>query len=105
MSDVWSSLLKQALTAQKTRNQPRVAVVGVGHELRGDDAAGVIAARLLKAVLADDDPVLVVEGGSAPENHTGPLRRFAPDLVLLVDTAQMGELLVRCAGWHGRRPA
>jgi hydrogenase 3 maturation protease len=33
----------------------------------------------------------VVEGEHAPENHTGSLRRFKPDLVLLVDSAQMNE--------------
>ena len=30
-----------------------------------------------------------MEAGPAPENFTGPLRRFRPDLVLLVDAAQM----------------
>jgi len=33
--------------------------------------------------------VLLIDAGNAPENYTGPLRRFAPHLVLLVDMAQM----------------
>jgi hydrogenase 3 maturation protease len=62
-------------------------VVGIGHELRGDDAAGVAVARRLKTRSA---AVLVVDAGSAPENHTGALRRFGPDVVVFVDSAQMG---------------
>ena len=31
------------------------------------------------------------EAGHAPENKTGELRKFAPDLVLLIDAAEMGK--------------
>jgi len=68
-----------------------VAVLGIGNELNGDDAAGVLAARALKAAWAQDENRLVIEAGLAPENYTGPLRRFQPDLVLLVDAAEMGQ--------------
>lgn len=78
----------------------RVAVVGIGHELRGDDAAGVAVARKLQPVA--HERLLVVEGGHAPENQTGLLRRFSPDLVLLVDAAQMNEApgTVRWLAWE-----
>jgi hydrogenase 3 maturation protease len=33
----------------------------------------------------------VVEAAHAPENCTGAIRRFAPDLVILVDAAEMGD--------------
>ncbi len=74
----------------------RLAVLGVGQELCGDDAAGVLVARQLAAQLASRLPqpsgnLLVLETGTAPENFTGPLRRFSPGLVLLVDAAEMGE--------------
>jgi hydrogenase 3 maturation protease len=66
----------------------RVAVVGVGHALRGDDAVGLVAARcLFEALPAESASLLVLEAGPAPENHTGALRRFEPDLVLFVDAA------------------
>ena len=32
-----------------------------------------------------------MEAGHAPENRTGEIRKFAPDLVLIVDAAEMGE--------------
>ena len=37
------------------------------------------------------DRVLIIDAGQAPENRTGELRRFIPDLVLIVDAADMGE--------------
>jgi hydrogenase 3 maturation protease len=74
----------------------RVAVMGIGNELNGDDAAGVLSARALSASLkgsaanTESDPnLLVIEAGAAPENFTGPLRRFQPDLVLLIDAADL----------------
>jgi len=88
-----------------------VAVVGVGQELNGDDAAGVQVAQALsrrqRAGRSDASrPVpfslLVIEGGHAPENCTGAIRRFTPDLVLLVDAAEMGDPpgTIRWLDWH-----
>ena len=34
---------------------------------------------------------MVIEAGLAPENFTGVLRRFQPDLILLLDAAQFGN--------------
>jgi hydrogenase maturation protease HycI len=62
-------------------------VLGVGHELRGDDAVGLAVAERLQARHAPN--WLVLAGGSAPENVTGILRRFHPDLVILVDAAEL----------------
>jgi hydrogenase 3 maturation protease len=74
---------------QLKQGQPRIAVVGVGHELRGDDAAGMVLAQMLKSKVSEKQEILVIPAGSAPENCTGLLRRFAPDLVLLIDAAHM----------------
>ncbi len=65
----------------------RVAVLGIGNEFSGDDAVGVRVARDLASRLGSRSDCLVLDGGTAPENFTGPLRRFRPDLVLLVDAA------------------
>lgn len=78
----------------------RVAIVGIGNDLNGDDAAGVLVARALKGQadqkrLANDqgaiDRLLIIDAGPAPESFTGTLRRFQPDLVILVDAAELGE--------------
>lgn len=69
-----------------------MAIVGIGNEFNGDDAAGVWVARALqkREYAADAGRILVIEAGQAPENITGELRRFDPQVVLLVDAAQMG---------------
>lgn len=85
----WQVSLRQAL--RQRSETPRVAIVGVGHALSGDDAAGLAAVRALEAALEPNDRLLLVDAGSAPENASGLLRRFAPDLVLLIDAAQMDE--------------
>ncbi len=134
----------------------------MGHELRGDDAAGVAVARILRSCLPwsnglsshnsavsviarsavcdeaipsqredcfaksarndGDNPrkassslwrqglplpesritTLVIDAGPAVENCTGLLRRFGPDLVLLIDAAQMDEApgAVRWLSWE-----
>ena len=71
--------------------RPRIAIVGIGNEFNGDDAAGVLVARRLLARKwsADARSVLVIEAGQAPENITAELRRFRPRVVLMIDAAQM----------------
>jgi hydrogenase 3 maturation protease len=97
----------------------RVAVVGIGNELNGDDAAGVLVARALKKKQifqvgrensaglsgqqsASPGEVLVIDSGPAPENFSGPLRRFRPDIVILVDAAEMAQPAgtVAWVGWQ-----
>lgn len=65
----------------------RVAVLGIGSALRGDDAVGLALVRRLDS---DRDRLTVVEGGVAPENHTGVIRAFDPDWVVLVDAVDFG---------------
>lgn len=61
-------------------------MVGIGSDLHGDDSAGLLVAR----ALTGHNDLLVIEAGTAPENQTGALRHFRPDLVLLIDAARMG---------------
>ncbi len=67
----------------------RIAIVGVGNELNGDDAAGVLVLRRLQAAGVQREDLLLVEGGPAPENFTAVLRRFHPALVLIIDAAHL----------------
>ncbi len=69
----------------------RVAFLGIGHRLRRDDAAGVEVCERMRPALDGRRDVLVVSGGSAPENCVGVLRAFAPDLVVVIDAARMGQ--------------
>ena len=99
----WQMPLRQMLNRLPVGDcPPHVAVVGIGHELRGDDFAGVALAHALRELTAGREDLLVIEGGPAPENVTGALRRFAPGLVVLIDAAQMGSLpgAIRLLDWQ-----
>jgi hydrogenase 3 maturation protease len=89
----WQKLLKQkSLKVQSNSGQKfRIALVGVGSELNGDDAAGVQVARGLSSAIRPPADFIAIDGGSVPENASGPLRKFKPDWVILVDAADLGE--------------
>jgi hydrogenase 3 maturation protease len=105
----WLKKLTGIISRLSSSERPlRIAILGIGHELRGDDAAGLAVARrlveqrnaycvmrngqqdtthyVLRTTYYD---CLVLDGGPAPENQTGALRHFRPDLVVMVDAAQM----------------
>lgn len=99
----WKSSALQKLQSLSKPDRPlRVAIMGIGSEVRGDDAAGVMVARELQSGQAHGLPLLIIEAGAAPENFTGQLRRFEPDLVLLIDAAQLNEPIgtVRWIDWR-----
>jgi hydrogenase 3 maturation protease len=91
----WKDSLCQKLKLFKRRSSEpaRICILGVGNDLRGDDSAGLIVARQLSAdeTFVGAANVLVLECGPAPENQTGKLRAFQPDLVLFIDAAHLEE--------------
>jgi hydrogenase maturation protease len=87
----------------------RVAVVGVGNRLRGDDGAGSWLAERLRARCSAP----VYDAETVPEDLLGPLLAAAPEVVLFVDAADHGgrpgeaclaparDLAGRCGSTHG----
>jgi hydrogenase 3 maturation protease len=67
----------------------RIAIVGMGHLLRGDDAVGLYIIDRLQSEISTIDNILLLDAGSAPENFTGKIRSFAPDVVLFIDAVDM----------------
>ncbi len=103
LNSSWQECLKVQLQKVAAADRPpRLAFLGVGHELCGDDAVGMRIAGMLRPLLGRDERFLVLEAGPAPENFTGLLRRFRPDLVVLLDSALMGEApgAVRWLDWQ-----
>ena len=102
-SSSWIKLLKRAARSlAKNRNHtPRIALVGIGNEINGDDGAGVRTIRSLKENLPERPTWLFIDAGLAPENFSGTLRRFQPDLVVLIDAAEMGLPAgeIACVDW------
>ena len=87
------SLLGKALKA-KLKGAKRIAVLGVGSDLRADDRVGILAAEYLKKYLLNKKPRLPTEiflGFTAPENLTGEIRRFKPSHIIIIDTVEVGR--------------
>jgi hydrogenase 3 maturation protease len=63
----------------------KLAVLGIGNPLRGDDAVGLEILRLLRGKVPRN--VRLIESQIMPENFTGEVERFNPSHVLLIDAA------------------
>jgi hydrogenase 3 maturation protease len=88
----WQNNLHQTILKLKSAEiDPRIALIGVGNPMRGDDVAGILLTRLLRPLANANDKLLVACAGTAPENCIGLIRRFNPDLVLFIDAAQLNE--------------
>jgi hydrogenase 3 maturation protease len=94
LPDTWKVSLHRLLSQlnDKGNRSARIAIVGVGNPFRSDDAVGIRIVHALSGQewAAATDQVLILDAGHAPENCTGELRRFAPNLVLLIDAAELG---------------
>jgi hydrogenase 3 maturation protease len=64
----------------------RVAVVGVGNPLRGDDAAGCLLAQRLRG----SPGLQVIEAEEVPESYIGDIVAARPDTVAFVDATDLG---------------
>ena len=70
-------------------------VLGIGNRLGGDDAAGNCVVDILdRRCNRAKDPLLAeiiaIDTGTAPESYTSVIRRQRPDLLILIDAADMG---------------
>ena len=79
---------------QKLNNAQRVAILGIGSELRGDDIVGLLAAQQIdkntkgKSVKPQ---VQVFIGETAPENLTGAIKKFQPTHLIIIDAAELNK--------------
>jgi hydrogenase 3 maturation protease len=78
----------------KLKGAKKIAILGVGSELRGDDVAGVLVAKHLEAACSKSSCLnncKVFIGETAPENLTGEIKRFKPGHIIIIDSAEMGK--------------
>jgi len=79
---------------KQLHNAGRVALLGLGSKLRGDDAAGIFVARTLSNLpqaTGENTRLKVFIGDTAPENLTGEIKKFNPTHLIIVDSADMHE--------------
>jgi hydrogenase 3 maturation protease len=69
------------------RNAERVVIIGMGNELRADDAIGLLVVRLLKPY--SHNRLQVFEGHMTPDVFIAPACAAQPTHLLIVDAAEL----------------
>jgi hydrogenase 3 maturation protease len=86
-------LLKTQLK-NRLKGAGKIAVLGVGSSLRGDDAAGLLVIKQLKSARKPKKrlpPWKLFSCETTPENFTGEIKRFKPTHIVIVDAVDMGK--------------
>jgi hydrogenase maturation protease HycI len=68
-----------------------IVIMGIGNELRSDDAVGLAVVDRLSSFI-DDPSIVLLNCQTVPENFTGYIKRFRPTCVVLVDAADFGAV-------------
>ena len=86
--EIWQEKLSKYLAEAKN-----IAVMGIGNEMMGDDAAGALVARELKKCKMQkaECRIEIFETSTTPENFNGAIRKLGPDLVVMVDAADLNQ--------------
>ncbi len=75
------------------KKSPKIAFLGVGSPLRGDDNVGNQIVAALESELKSNpgQKIHFYQGESAPENFTGAIRAFSPEYLIIFDAAELGK--------------
>lgn len=84
MQNLDTHLLRKRLLAAS-----RIAVLGIGSDLMGDDVAGMLVVKHLNKY--SDEGFRIFLGGSAPENITGEIIRFEPTHLIVFDAVDFAK--------------
>lgn len=71
------------------KDYKKVVILGIGNEIKGDDAIGPIIAKRLSTLFDRDNDIVIFDGGTVPENYTGSIRKENPTHIILVDAVDM----------------
>ncbi|ASJ17035.1 hydrogenase 3 maturation endopeptidase HyCI [Thermococcus chitonophagus] len=79
------------------KESKRIVICGIGNELRGDDAFGIVFVEKLKEKVSNEN-ILILNCGPVPESFLGKIIEFKPDLIIFVDAVHFngkpGELII-----------
>lgn len=69
----------------------KLLLLGVGSELRADDAVGLLVAKQLRKSLGKSQRVKIFLGHTAPENLTGQIKKFGPSHLIIIDALDIAK--------------
>ena len=87
MKNIENSSGQDIRSAIKDRIKGKVALVGIGNIIRGDDGLGP---KFIEAMKSRTSCAHLFDCGTAPENYIFPILATSCDTVVLVDAADMG---------------
>ena len=67
----------------------RLVIIGIGNLLKSDDGLGVVIVNELQGKTTEN--VLLIDCGTVPETYVGPIRKFNPSHVLMMDAAELNS--------------
>lgn len=76
---------------KKLNGAEKIGILGVGSELRADDAAGLLVASKLQKNLKKNRKVKIFLGHTAPENLTGEIKNFKPSHLIIIDSVDINK--------------
>ena len=76
---------------QLLKDHGKIAILGIGNELKGDDGLGSFITKKLSKSFQNNDNFFVFDGGTVPENYTGLIRKINPSHIILIDAVEMGK--------------
>ncbi len=71
------------------KDHKKIVVLGIGNEIKGDDAIGPVLAKRISTLYDKNNDVVVFDGGTVPENYTGSIRRENPTHIIVLDAVEM----------------
>ena len=83
-----SNNIKQILIEWLGKNY-RLVIVGIGNVLKNDDGLGVVILKELQGKTSDK--ISLIDCGTVPEAYVGPIRKFSPSHILMIDAAEIGS--------------
>ena len=69
----------------------KIAVLGIGSELRADDAAGLLVAKQIRMSFPQSQRVKIFLGHTAPENLISQIKKFKPLHLIIIDALDMAK--------------
>ena len=95
------AMTNQRMEVLKEKLKGKVVIVGIGNILRGDDGAGPELIKSLKFKVRSSEKnhelstpnhqLCLIDTGSVPENFLQKIVGERPDVILLVDTINLGK--------------
>ncbi|NYB51358.1 MAG: hydrogenase maturation peptidase HycI [Methanobacteriaceae archaeon] len=66
-------------------------ILGIGNDMRGDDALGSVLAQKMSHLFADKKNLIVFDCKTVPENFTGAIKKEKPSHIILLDAVEMNK--------------